>query len=122
MRFCLPSAALVIVLCGCGGPSMATVKGRVTCKGIPVKDASIVFSPVPKSGEDNKPGKPATGHTDEKGEYILSTFKNYDGALLGTHDVTVSLDDANPARCPRKTQLVLDVKPGSNEHDIELHK
>ena len=49
----------VIVLPGCGGPTLAPVKGRVTFKGKPVPDAALTFAPVPKSDKDKEPGKPA---------------------------------------------------------------
>jgi hypothetical protein len=112
----------LLLLPGCGGPSMAPVRGQVTCNGKPVKDAAITFSPVPKSEEDKEPGKPATGFTDGEGNYVLSTYKPLDGALVGQHRVTVSLDDANPARCKRSTQILLEVMPGTNELKIELNK
>ena len=98
-------AGLVVLalLSGCGGPQMARVKGKVTCNGKPVAQATITFSPMQRHDKDREPGKPATGFTDEKGTYDLSTFRHYDGALVGKHRVTVTLDDANPARCPRST-------------------
>jgi hypothetical protein len=110
----------VLTLCGCGSSSIAPVTGRVTCKGKPVAEASLTFSPAPKTKGDQEPGKPATGFTDAEGIYVLSTYRNLDGALLGNHNVTVVLDDTNPARCPRQKQLTLEVKPGANEFNIEL--
>ena len=71
-----------LVLSGCGGPEMAPVKGRVTFKGKPVKDAAVTFSPSAKSSEDKFPGKPAVGFTDEEGNYELSTFKPREAIAL----------------------------------------
>src|SRR5262249_9732703 len=90
MRACSLSAVCVCVAVligssGCGGPAMATVRGKVTCKGKAVAQAHLIFAPVPRSPEDREPGKPATGFTDDNGEYILSTFREYDGALVGPH-------------------------------------
>jgi hypothetical protein len=119
------SACLVVALVGlifvsgCG-PEMAPVKGRITCAGKPVANAAVTFSPVPASETDKEPGKPATGFTDEDGRYELSTYKARDGALVGEHRVLVMIDDTNPARCKRTKQLTLPVKPGTNEHNIEL--
>lgn len=110
----------VSILAGCGGPQMAGVKGRVTWKGKGVSQALIVFAPVPRSEKDKEPGKPGTAYSDDQGNYSVSTYRNYDGALVGKHNVTVSLDDTNAARCKRKTELTLEVKPGSNQLDIEL--
>src|SRR5688572_20954811 len=79
----------LVFLPGCGGPAMAPVKGRVTCNGKPVAEAAITFSPIPESAADREPGKPGTGFTDADGTFSLSTFKNYDGALVAKHKVTV---------------------------------
>jgi hypothetical protein len=125
MRACSLSAVCVCVAVligssGCGGPAMATVRGKVTCKGKAVAQAHLIFSPVPRSPEDREPGKPATGFTDDNGEYTLSTFKAYDGALVGPHEVTISLDETNPARCARMKKVNFEVKRGDNEINIEL--
>src|SRR4051812_6690607 len=97
----LAVATGLLFLPGCGQVSMAPVKGKVTCNGKPVANAAIVFSPVPKNDADRESGKPATGYTDAEGNYRLSTFKNFDGALVGKHRVTVSLEDTNPAPTQR---------------------
>src|SRR5262245_31845834 len=108
------------LLSGCGGPNMATVKGKVTCNGNPVKEAQITFSPVPKDEKDREAGKPATGFTDEQGYFELSTFKPLDGALIGEHRVYVMIDDTNPAKCKREKRTTFEVKPGPNNCEIEL--
>jgi hypothetical protein len=111
--------ASLVVLPGCG-KSLAPVKGRVTWKGQGVKEAAVSFNPVPSSEEDRAPGKPATGFTDDEGNYVLSTFKPYDGALVGQHKVFINLDETNRARCKRSTEITLEVKPGDNQLDIVL--
>jgi hypothetical protein len=100
---------------------MASVTGHVTCNGKPVGAAMIAFNPVSQSNDDRNPGKPATGFTELDGNYSLSTFKNYDGALIGKHRVTITLDDTNPARCKREKVVFREVNPGRNEVDIELN-
>jgi hypothetical protein len=110
----------LMLLPGCGGPSMAPVTGRVTFNGKPVGEASITFAPLPKSEGDKEPGKAATGFTDAEGKYALSTYRNYDGALVGKHQVIVALEDTNPARCKREKRLTWEVKPGDNSVDIEM--
>jgi hypothetical protein len=117
-----PLALLILtLLSGCGSARMGRVKGRVTFNGKPVSQAMLTFSPA--AGESVKePGKPATGISDEEGNYDLSTFRNHDGALVGKHNVTVTLDDTNPARCARFQELTLDVAPGDNKLDIDLKK
>lgn len=124
MRTCaclLATAAVLAFLPGCGGPTMAPVKGRVTCNGKPVADAAVTFAPIARSDKDREPGKAATGFTDAEGYYRLSTFKNYDGALVGKHRVSVVIDDTNPARCGRLKQVeMMEVVTGENVLDIEL--
>jgi hypothetical protein len=105
---------------GCGSNTMAPVKGRVTCDGQPVAGAHLIFAPVPESDDDREPGKPATGLSEADGNYALSTYRLHDGARVGKHEVTVTLDDTNPARCERKTVRTVEVKPGSNVLAIEL--
>ena len=73
---------------------MAPVRGRVVCDGKPVNQASLIFSPVPRNEDATEAGKPATGFTDAEGKYVLSTHRALDGALVGQHRVTVTLDDA----------------------------
>src|SRR5262245_43673197 len=98
---------------------MASVKGKVMFNGKPVKEAQVTFSPTGAEGQ-KETGKPATGFTDENGNFELSTFKNYDGAIVGSHSVHVVLDDTNPAKCKRIKDQTLEVKPGSNEFTIEM--
>ena len=119
-RLVLLFAVVALLPCGCGGPAMAPVKGRVMFNGKPVKEAAITFAPIPKSDADKEPGKPATGFTDEEGYYELSTYKPLDGALVGEHKVTVVLDDTNPARCKRTKELKAEVKAGGSEVNIEM--
>jgi len=112
-------AAAILSICGCGGPQMAPVKGRVMFDGKPVKEAQVTFSPTGEKGQ-KETGKPGTGFTDENGHFELSTFKNYDGALVGSHSVLVVLEDTNPAKCKRTKNVAVEVKPGSNEFTVEM--
>jgi hypothetical protein len=98
---------------------MAPVKGRVMFDGKPVTKAAVTFSPTGSPGQ-LETGKPGTGFTDAEGSFELSTFKNYDGALIGAHSVHVTLDDTNPAKCQRVKALSLEVKPGENTFTIEM--
>ena len=119
-RTWLTAVALAAVLLpGCGGPKMAPVKGRVIFNGQPVKEAAVTFSPA-AAGNQLDTGKPATGFTDADGNFALSTFSEYDGAIVGTHTVNVVVDDTNPAKCKRSKGLTLEVKSGPNEFTIEM--
>jgi hypothetical protein len=119
-RFRLAALGLTALLVGgCGGQPMAPVSGKVVFNGKPVKDAAVTFAPQGAEGQ-RETGKPGTGFTDADGNFSVSTFKPYDGALVGTHHVHVMLDDTNPAKCKRTKDLTLEVKPGGNEFTIEL--
>jgi len=120
MRVFLPvAAAVALALPGCGGPTMAKVKGKVMFDGKTVKDAAVTFNPTGAPGQ-KETGKPATGFTDADGNFELSTFKNYDGAIVGPHSVHVMIDDTNPAKCRRTKDLKLDVANGPNEFTIQM--
>lgn len=82
---------LLPVICGllpgCSGrpdrPATFPVEGKVTNRGKPVAGATVAFL---------APGAPrlAVGTTDDAGSFRLTTFEPNDGAVLGTHVVTVS--------------------------------
>ncbi len=80
-------ALLVLSLCGCSGSdgekTVYEVTGTVTFGGGPVAKATVMFSPL-----DNQPV--ATGITDSKGVYRLTTYDSYDGAAAGKYDVMIS--------------------------------
>lgn len=118
--FLLAFVCGVLLLAGCGGPELAPVKGRVMWKSKAVAGASITFSPVGKSADEREPGKPATGFTDSDGNFKLSTYKVHDGALIGQHKVTITVDDANPVKCPRRTEITREIQAGDNDVLIEL--
>lgn len=129
--------ALAAPLAGCGGDDYkmetAQVSGVLTCQGKPVPNAMISFNPQSKEGSGAESGKSATGTTDEQGKYTLTTYDLNDGALVGTHTVTVSLmpayneqgDFTGPANpnatfpCRGKT-LTVEVKPEKNTIPLEL--
>jgi hypothetical protein len=76
---------ILVLIAGCGsnGPAMVKVRGIVTLDGKPVEDAAVGFAP--QNGD-----RPATGTTDASGHFTLTTFAPGDGAIVGTHTVTVS--------------------------------
>jgi hypothetical protein len=112
-------AASVVPAWGCGTPNIAPVRGRVTCNGKPVPDAALIFSPVPKNENDRESGKAAAAGTDADGYFVLSTFKERDGALIGKHRVSITIDEN--AKIPCKSKVIeVEIKPGDNEVNIEL--
>ena|SRR5437763_10400567 len=119
--FILLFLATVLLSSGCGNSSLAPVRGRVTCNGKPVPDAAVIFSPLPQSENDKESGKAGQGGTDADGRYVIGTYKQGDGALIGKHRVAVTLDNAVKSPCKSKV-VVFEVKPGDNDFDIELNK
>jgi hypothetical protein len=109
----------VMVVCGCSGQRMAPVKGRVMFNGQPVKDAAVTFSPT-GAAEQKETGKPGTGFTDESGNFVLSTFSNFDGAIVGKHSVHVEIDATNPTKCKLTKDVTLEVKSGQNDFTIDM--
>ena len=117
--------ALLVLLSaiGCGGGGehgVAKAGGTVTLDGKPVPDLVVTFTPQAPAGTAT-PGKSATGRTDAEGKFTLSTYQMQDGAIVGNHQVAVSLDGPNPTP-PGKVpdNFVLEVKPGTNNFEIKL--
>lgn len=74
------------ILSGCGGtdrPEVVPVSGTVTFNDEPVAGATVRFL------ADGAP-RPATGVTAEDGTFQLTTYEPNDGAVPGTHRVTVT--------------------------------
>jgi hypothetical protein len=83
---------------GCGEkagkrPPLGKVKGKVIYKGNPVPGVNVTFTMVGAS-------RAGTGTTDDNGEFAVSTYDTNDGALVGTHQVTVSQNTAKPNAPP----------------------
>lgn len=124
---------LPIFLCalpGCERSPMKTapVKGKITFNGKSIARGVVMFVPI-------RPGPTAMGQIDSDGNYLLTTFKNGDGAVLGTHLVVVDAkgderpNDGGatpPAIVPDKylshatTDLRAEVEEGENTKDFNL--
>ncbi len=59
------------------------VRGVVTLEGKPVANADITFV-------NTEVNKGAFAKTDEKGEYQLTTYTSFDGAVAGKHSVAIA--------------------------------
>lgn len=82
--------ALALIGCGTDGPELANVTGTVTFDGQPVPDATVTF--IPQEGQ----GSPSYGHTDVDGHYVMRFTLQKEGAMLGTHDVTIETQQYPP--------------------------
>ena len=80
----------VVVGCGDGGlPKRVPVEGSVLYKGKALEGATVVFQ------ADGAP-RVASGITDAAGKFKLTTYEPNDGAVVGTHKITVTkLDTKN---------------------------
>jgi hypothetical protein len=74
---------LVLFAAGCGG-GLATVTGKVTHKGAPVKGANLIFHPKGGGPEAVRP----TGHTGDDGTFTLESIRT-PGAAPGEYGVTI---------------------------------
>jgi hypothetical protein len=127
--------APLAVVSGCGDAGAAPtveVNGVITYQGKPVPNVNVTFTPTT--------GRPATGTTNESGEFTLSTFGEGDGAVPGTHTVTLSTTEIPPMpgtpeaeqaaaatppfpakySSPTTSDQKVEVKEGTNDLKIEL--
>lgn len=118
----------LIVSFGCGRdlPPVAAVSGRVTYKGEPVVQGTIMFKP--------EHGRPAVGTIGSDGRYTLTTFDSGDGAMLGSHKVMIDAWRAKGNSINAKIEwlvpdlystantspLKAEVKSGDNTIDFDL--
>ncbi len=95
----LALVASAAILAGCGGdpdlPKLGKVSGTVKYKGQPVTKGLVTFVPV--GGAGSQTGQSATGEIGKDGSFVLSTFENGDGAVLGEHMVLVQSREDDPA-------------------------
>lgn len=80
---------LVPLLFGCAQnkhPELRQVSGTVTYNGEPLGDAIVAFY-------NENSSRLASGHTDLKGEFVLTSFEFNDGAIPGEHKVVVTKAD-----------------------------
>ncbi len=91
-RICLFSIVLA-ALVGCqeSPPPVFKTFGTITLNGKPVDGAMIVFQ------SDDPALKPATGRSDQLGNFKLTTNESADGAMAGTFKVRVTKIVAPPS-------------------------
>lgn len=131
-RFLLCTAIVFsgLSLLGCDGSARPVpVTGVVTYSGIPVAGAQVMFTPTT--------GRPAEGTTDEQGKFKLTTTEPGDGALPGSHTVTIVkmerregtdpndpyavMDNVLPAKYAKPGSVLVEVKSkGSNDFPFSL--
>jgi hypothetical protein len=86
---------LVLVASGCGDgrPSRVPVSGQVLIDGKPLTFGDIMFVP--------QGGRASQSSIDKKGRFSLTCFETNDGALLGSHQVSVTAAEPVSSRAMR---------------------
>ncbi len=108
-RFTVLGIAMVMCL-GCGGTPdgqrpTAPVEVTVTYKGKPVEGALVQFITADKP-------QPSQGTTNAEGKCSLTTYKQNDGAIIGSNLVTISKAEIDkkprPSQSVKKTKTLLE--------------
>ena len=104
------TAALLLLVAGCNARfKTVEVKGTVLLDGQPLTGATVLFMP-----EDSK-GRAASGLTNREGSFLLTTYKEKDGALPGKYRVLITKTEAIAAP-PAK------LKPGDEKSVTEHYR
>jgi hypothetical protein len=109
---------------GCGGAPEAAAKlattvpvsGKVTYKGKPLTHGTVDFEP--------DAGRDAHGAIGPDGGYTLTTFNQGDGAVAGTHRVSISglnkKDLPLKYHAPSSSAIELEVSADTSDYPIDL--
>jgi hypothetical protein len=117
-------AFALLVSCGCGsspradGSAIVPVKGKVTYKGKPLTEGSITFEP-------DDFGREAHGSIKPDGTFVLTTFKEGDGAVRGLHRVAVTGSGKGVSvpvkfRTPSSSKVEVEVSDAKTDYAIDL--
>lgn len=117
----LPLLTIAAAAAGCGQQEFAVVpvKGTVMCKGHPVTEGLVQFSPVSTNGPMS--GKAGAGEIAEDGTFVITTYTRGDGAIVGKCRITAGPNDPKlPWPCKLKAPIEYDVHQGANNLVIEV--
>jgi hypothetical protein len=89
----LSTAALIFGCSSANGLNLAKVRGKVTYKGQPVKNGTVMFMPDDSKGTI---GPPAVGTITSDGSFIMSTESAGDGVIVGSHKVGITGVEEKP--------------------------
>lgn len=100
-RKLLVVAMSVVAVAGCRNDNFATapVEGKVLCNGTPITSGVVYFQPLGEAGQVIA-GKPAGGVVGADGRFLLSTYDEGDGAVIGRHRVSWQAEDENAGNRP----------------------
>lgn len=75
--------------CGSGGQfPVAKARGEFLVDGKPLTVGRVMLSPIASGENTTKAGRPAFGDLNAEGAFVLSTYGDGDGAVVGKHRVT----------------------------------
>lgn len=114
---------VTVAVGGCSrGQPVAPAAGTVKVEGQPLTMGRVMF--LPQGG-----GPPAMGQVDESGQFLLTTYRKNDGALVGSHRVTIIAgvdpkdDDAKRTVYQPPGEFILEVKANTKNHyDLEISR
>ena len=117
------------LIAGCGGTPEGDVSGTVIYDGKPIEQGSISFIPAdgngPSAGGGIKDGKYSASKVPVgmakikiTGAKVTSKKKMYDDSS----DWVTTSSEILPAKYNDKTELLYDVRPGSQQKDFDLSK
>jgi len=97
---------------------VAATSGRVLCKGLPVANASVLFNPV-SQGKSALAGKQGYANTNANGEFVISTYGDRDGAVVGRHKIIVAGDPEDLCECVAiDTREVMEVEVKADTENV----
>ena len=109
-----------VLLVGCGKrvedewtrqrPQVYPATGVVLYQNKPVAGATVMFEST-NGGAKAGSGLVAIGHTDSAGVFRMKTYKEYEGAIEGSHRVSVTKMDYVPAKRPPGVDPNVDIPP-----------
>ena len=127
------AATMLVGLAGCssGDFPVAPTRGQVICEGQPVPRARVFFEPL-ETGKSAIVGKQGLATADQNGKFVISTYGENDGAVIGKHRVRVDRpfdpDEKPPFKCncvlnSEVNVMEVEVKKGvTNEFQVVLKK
>ena len=125
------TALIGLAGCSSGDFPVAATRGQVICEGRPVPRARVFFEPL-ETGKSAIVGKQGLATADAEGKFVISTYGENDGAVIGKHRVRVDRpfdpDEKPPFKCPcvlnaEVNVMEVEVKKGeTNEFEVVLKK
>jgi hypothetical protein len=109
------------LMAGCGQSefTVTPLRGTVMCKGRPVTEGLVQVSPV-RTGSAMT-GKTGTAEIQPDGSFVLTTYSQGDGAVVGKCRITAGPNDPKlPWPFKLKEPIDFDVQPGVSAVVIEV--